>query len=85
MHLARDRLCGLRGLAEQLVRIRDDRWATSVGEREPGVSAVATTMCTLAVCTAPSSTPVVDASPQPANDDGEPADQTEQTRYADQF
>ncbi len=31
-------------LAEQLVRIRDDRWATSEGEREPGVSAVATTI-----------------------------------------
>ena len=29
---------------EQLERIRDEQWATSVGEREPGVSAAATTV-----------------------------------------
>ncbi len=30
--------------AEQLALIREERWATSVGEREPGVSAAATTI-----------------------------------------
>jgi IclR family KDG regulon transcriptional repressor len=34
-------------LAAQLDRIRTDRWATSVGERERGVSAVATTIVDL--------------------------------------